>query len=83
MGQLLKRKHSQGLLNCLCVLNHLILNKNLLLLEQDLPDSARNKLTATNVLPRLYLRDPLEAYISEGGTGKHAIAQLQQKNNIV
>lgn len=85
MAQLLHRKHSQGLLNCLCLFNRLLLANNLLLLEHDLPAAAgpATALAPAASLARLYLRDPLEAYAGEGGAGRRVAAQVMQKNNVV
>lgn len=77
MAQMLRRKHSQSLINCLVLFNSLVLANNLILLQNDLPSySSRTNSQRNNEEPRLYLRDPAEQYIVEGVIGRLAEAQV-------
>jgi hypothetical protein len=88
MAQMLRRKHSQSLINCICQFNTLLLSNNLIMLDRDLPNEFRSGRPATMELnndePRLYIRDPVELYITESRSVKRkSEAQLHQKNNII
>jgi hypothetical protein len=89
-NQLVSKRYSVTLSRALQELGRLIAEKNLLLLENDLPfEHKLSPLTPEQIVarleyPKLFLRDPLELFLSQSkGLSQKGDIQTIQKNNFI
>lgn len=87
---LASRKYSPNLRKTLNLLNKLLAQKNLILIQNDIPFEYGHKRGDDSTLsdrllrPRAFLRDPFEMFLSQGkGLDKKKDIQTYQKNNVI